>query len=56
VRYKAILVATARRDFQRIQPRIVSAIIKFAFGDLVDAPRRVGKPFQSEVEGFSGPR
>ena len=46
-----IFAATARRDLQRIPPRIVPAIIEFVFGDLARSPRRVGKPLQRELEG-----
>ena len=54
--YQTVLTATAQRDLQRIPPRIVPAIIEFAFGDLADAPRRVGKPLQRELEGLFGAR
>lgn len=50
------MTATARRDLQRIPPRIVSAIIEFAFGDLASSPRRVGKPLQRELEGLFSAR
>ncbi len=50
------MAATARRDLQRIPPRIVPAIIEFAFGDLASAPRRVGKPLQRELEGLFSAR
>lgn len=50
------MTATARRDLQRIPPRIVPAIIEFAFGDLASAPRRVGKPLQRELEGLFSAR
>lgn len=50
------MTATARRDLQRIPPRIVPAIIEFAFGDLSSAPRRVGKPLQRELEGLFSAR
>lgn len=54
--YEVILAATARRDLQRIPPRIVPAIIEFVFGDLAQAPRRVGKPLQRELEGIHSAR
>lgn len=40
--YEVIFAATARRDLRRIPPRIVPAIIEFAFGDLARTPRKVG--------------
>ena len=51
-----MVTATARRDLQRIPPRIVPAIIEFAFGDLAASPHRVGKPLQRELEGLFGAR
>jgi mRNA interferase RelE/StbE len=56
VSHEVILSATARWNFHRISPRIVSAIIEFAFGDLADAPRRLGKPLQRELEGLFSAR
>ncbi|MGD9619654.1 MAG: type II toxin-antitoxin system RelE/ParE family toxin [Mycolicibacterium sp.] len=43
--------ATARRDLDRPPPRILAAIIEFAFGDLAREPRRVGKPLGGELAG-----
>lgn len=54
--HEVVLTATARRDLQRIPPRIVPAIIEFAFGELATSPRRVGKPLQRELEGLFGAR
>ena len=54
--YEVIFAATARRDLHRIPPRIVPAIIEFVFGDLAQAPRRVGKPLRRELEGSSSAR
>jgi mRNA interferase RelE/StbE len=56
VSHEVVVTATARRDLQRIPPRIVPAIIEFAFGDLAASPRRVGKPLQRELEGLFGAR
>ena len=50
------MTATARRDLQRIPPRIVHAIVEFVFGDLAAFPRRFGKPLQRELEGLFGAR
>ena len=49
--YEVIFAGTARRDLQRISPRIVPAIVEFVFGDLKRAPRKVGKPLKRELEG-----
>nr|WP_322753803.1 MULTISPECIES: type II toxin-antitoxin system RelE/ParE family toxin [unclassified Frankia] len=52
-----IFTATARRDLQRVPPRIVPAIVEFVFGDLAAAPQRVGKPLERELSGsFSARR
>jgi len=57
VRYDVVFTATARRDLQRIPPRIVPAIVEFVFGDLAEGPRRVGKALQRELSGsFSARR
>ncbi|MHB8275031.1 MAG: type II toxin-antitoxin system RelE family toxin [Dermatophilaceae bacterium] len=48
---EVIFAGTARRDLQRIAPRIVPAIIELVFGDLKRAPRKVGKPLKRELEG-----
>jgi mRNA-degrading endonuclease RelE of RelBE toxin-antitoxin system len=55
--YEVIFTATARRDLQRIPPRIIPAIIEFVFGDLAAAPHRVGKPLERDLSGaFSARR
>jgi mRNA-degrading endonuclease RelE of RelBE toxin-antitoxin system len=55
--YTVRFTATARRDMQRLSPRIVAEIIEFAFGDLSREPRRVGKPLRRELAGaFSARR
>lgn len=54
--HEVVLTATAVRDLQRIPPRIVPAIVEFAFGDLATSPHRVGKPLQRELEGLFGAR
>ena len=46
-----IFAATARRNLQRIPPRMVAAIIDFVFGDLALTPTRVGKPLKRQLEG-----
>jgi mRNA interferase RelE/StbE len=55
--YTPRFTATARRDLDRIPPRILSAVIEFAFGDLAREPHRVGKPLGRELAGqFSARR
>ena len=54
--YEVIFAATARRDLERIPPRIVAAIIEFVFGDLALTPKRVGKPLKRQLEGSCSAR
>ncbi|MHB8293181.1 MAG: type II toxin-antitoxin system RelE family toxin [Acidimicrobiales bacterium] len=57
MRYEVRFVASARRDLRHIPPRIVPAIVEFAYGDLAREPRRVGKPLERELAGtFSARR
>jgi len=57
VTYQVVFAGTARRDLQAIPPRILAAIIAFAYGTLADEPRRVGKPLARELTGtFSARR
>ena len=49
--YDVVVASTARRDLQRIPPRIVPAIIEFVFGDLALNPTRVGKPLERDLAG-----
>lgn len=56
MKYEAVFAATARRDLQRIPPRIVPAIVEFVFGDLARKPRRVGKPLKRELDGIYSAR
>jgi mRNA-degrading endonuclease RelE of RelBE toxin-antitoxin system len=50
------LTGPARRALQSIPPRVVRAIIEFAFGDLAREPHRVGKPLERELHGLFGAR
>lgn len=54
--YDVRLTGPARRALQSIPPRIVPAIVEFAFGDLAREPRRVGKPLERELSGLFGAR
>lgn len=48
---------TARRDLHKLPPRILAAVVEFAFGDLSREPLRVGKPLRGELAGtFSARR
>ena len=54
--HEVVVTAAARRDLQRIPPRIVHALVECVFGDLASFPRRVGTPLQRELEGLFGAR
>ena len=54
--HEVVVTAAARRDLQRIPPRVVHALVEFVFGDLASFPRRVGTPLQRELEGLFGAR
>lgn len=54
--YQVEFAGTARRDLRAVPPRIVSAIIEFAYGDLARRPRTVGEPLQRGLEGLWGAR
>jgi len=49
--YRTRFTAKARRDLDKLPPRILAAVIEFAFGDLAREPRRVGKPLGRELAG-----
>jgi mRNA interferase RelE/StbE len=49
--YTTRFTARARRDLDKLPPRILAAVIEFAFGDLARQPRRVGKPLGGELAG-----
>lgn len=54
--YEVVFTATARRDLHSVPPRILPAVIEFAYGDLCVSPRRVGKPLSRDLEGAFGAR
>jgi mRNA-degrading endonuclease RelE of RelBE toxin-antitoxin system len=39
-----------------LPPRVVAAVVEFAFGDLSREPRRVGKPLRRELVGVFSAR
>jgi mRNA-degrading endonuclease RelE of RelBE toxin-antitoxin system len=45
------LASTARRDIDKLPPRLVSAVVEFIFGALARDPRRVGTPLRGDFEG-----
>jgi mRNA interferase RelE/StbE len=56
VDYTVRFTATARRDLHKLPPRVLSAVIEFAFGDLAREPQRVGKPLRRELTGLFSAR
>lgn len=54
--YDVQFTGPAQRAMQSIPPRVVPAIIEFAFGDLAREPRRVGKRLERELSGLFGAR
>lgn len=54
--HDVVLTGPARRALRSIPPRIVPAIIEFAFGDLAREPHRVGKPLERELASLFGAR
>ncbi len=54
--YEVIFPPTARRDLQRISPRILQAIVEFAYGDLARNPHRVGKQLERDLAGYYSAR
>lgn len=54
--YTTRFTGTAKRDLDKLPPRIVAAVIEFAFGDLAREPGRVGKPLSRELAGHHSAR
>jgi mRNA interferase RelE/StbE len=48
--YTTRFTATARRDLDKLPPRILAAVLEFAFADLARHPRRVGKPLRGDLD------
>ena len=42
----------AERALARLPTRVAAAIVEFLVGPLLEAPLRVGKPLQRELEGY----
>lgn len=54
--YTTRFTATGKRDLDKLPPRILAAVVEFAFGDLAREPRRVGKPLRRELTGHHSAR
>ena len=42
---------SARRDLDRLPPRVLPAVLEFIYGPLAQNPCRVGKPLRGEFTG-----
>lgn len=49
--YQIVLSSAAKRDLNKIPPKILPALIEFIQGPLADNPQRVGKPLHDELDG-----
>jgi mRNA interferase RelE/StbE len=49
--YGLLLTPPAQRALDRLPERVATAIAEFVTGDLLAAPRRVGKPLRRELTG-----
>jgi mRNA interferase RelE/StbE len=54
--FEVRFTAAARRGVNTLPPRVLSAVVEFAFGDLAREPRRVGKPLRDDLEGLFSTR
>ncbi|MCV7151051.1 type II toxin-antitoxin system RelE family toxin [Mycolicibacterium pyrenivorans] len=54
--FEVRFTATARRGLNTLPPRVLSAVVEFAFGDLAREPRRVGKPLRDDLAGLFSAR
>ena len=49
--HRVELAPSARRDLNRLPPRILPAVLEFVHGPLSDNPYRVGKPLTGPYRG-----
>jgi mRNA interferase RelE/StbE len=54
--FEVRFTAAARRGLNTLPPRVLSAVVEFAFGDLAREPRRVGKPLRNDLAGLFSAR
>jgi mRNA-degrading endonuclease RelE of RelBE toxin-antitoxin system len=50
--YDLLVTAPAQRAMDRLPEGVAAAIAEFLVGDLLVAPRRVGKPLRRELAGL----
>jgi mRNA-degrading endonuclease RelE of RelBE toxin-antitoxin system len=54
--FEVRFTAAARRGLNTLPPRVLSAVVEFAFGDLAREPSRVGKPLRDDLAGLFSAR
>ena len=54
--YTVFFDAPAQRDIAKLPPRLVDAVLAFAYEALAENPRRVGKPLRFELTGLFSAR
>ncbi|UQX12051.1 type II toxin-antitoxin system RelE family toxin [Candidatus Mycobacterium methanotrophicum] len=45
------LASSARRDIDKLPPRVIPAVVEFIYGPLASDPRRIGKPLRENFHG-----
>ena len=54
--YTVFFDAPAQRDLAKLPPRLVDAVLTFAYEVLADNPQRLGKPLRYELTGLFSAR
>ena len=54
--FEVRFTAAARRGLNTLPPRVLAAVVEFAFGDLAREPRRVGRPLRNDLVGLFSAR
>lgn len=54
--YRIDVDAPARRDLERLPPKIAGAMVEFITGALADNPQRLSKPLRAELASYRSAR
>ena len=54
--YQVAWAPTAQRDIRRLPEKVATAVAEFAYGPLVENPRRVGRPLRLDLAGLHAAR
>lgn len=54
--YRVEVDRRARRDLDRLPPKVATAIVEFITGALADNPRRLSKPLRGELGSYRSAR